>query len=159
MNENSVYVVIIRTKLLILKEYWSNWELIYDPVKVSSYKKKNKEDVKLQTDLQNDQLNKNEKEPNKDKDPVGHREWDLKRYFGDLFKIILEWDLNECNNLNVHKGKDATVELIGGKAEKIMKLSLKFLGDMERQKFIDNVNDTKADHEEENEDDPQDKEG
>ena len=43
MNENSVYVVIIRTKLLILKEYWSNWELIYDPVKVSSYKKKNKE--------------------------------------------------------------------------------------------------------------------
>ena len=54
MNENSVYVVIIRTKLLILKEYWSNWELIYDPVKVSSYKKKNKEDVKLQTDLQND---------------------------------------------------------------------------------------------------------
>ena len=56
--------------------------------------------------------------------------------------------------MNVHKGKDATVELIGGKAEKIMKLSLKFLGDMERQKFIDNVNDTKADHEEENEDDP-----
>ena len=45
MNENSVYVLIMRNNLIILKEYWSNWDLIYDPVKVSSYKKKNKEDV------------------------------------------------------------------------------------------------------------------
>ena len=44
MNENSVYVVIIRNNLVVLKEYWPNWDLIFDPVKVSSYKKKNKED-------------------------------------------------------------------------------------------------------------------
>jgi len=42
----------------------------------------------------------------------------------------------------VHKGKDATVELIGGEEKNILKLSLRFLGDMERQKFIDNVNET-----------------
>ena len=34
-------------------------------------------------------MSKNEKEPNIKEDPVGHREWDLKRFFGDLFKIIL----------------------------------------------------------------------
>ena len=45
MNENSVYVVIIRNNLVVLKEYWPNWDLIFDPVKVSSYKKKNKEDT------------------------------------------------------------------------------------------------------------------
>ena len=46
MNENSVYVVIIRNNLVVLKEYWTNWDLIFDPVKVRSYKKKNKEDTK-----------------------------------------------------------------------------------------------------------------
>ena len=47
MNENSVYVVIINSNLVVLKEYWPNWDLIFDPVKVSSYKKKNKEDNHL----------------------------------------------------------------------------------------------------------------
>lgn len=61
--------------------------------------------------------------------------------------------MNGCDNLNVHKGKDATVELIGKEGENELKLSLRFLGDMERQKFIDNVNDTKCDDDEENEDD------
>jgi len=45
MNENSVYVLIMRSNLIILKEYWPNWDLIYDPVKVSIYKKNNKVDV------------------------------------------------------------------------------------------------------------------
>ena len=81
--------------------------------------------------------------PNKEKDPVGHREYELKKFFGDLFKIILVWSLTDVKNLNVHKGKDATVELIGGDDEEnLSKLSLKFLGDMERQQFIDNVNET-----------------
>lgn len=60
--------------------------------------------------------------------------------------------------MNVHKGKDATVELIGdSKDVKVPppKLSLKFLGDMERQGFIDNVNealnDEEGDEEEEEE--------
>jgi len=153
MNENSVYVLIMRSNLIILKEYWSNWDLIYDPVKVSVYKKKNKEDVEKKTLKQLADLKNTEKEPDKEKDLQSHTEWELKKYFGDLFKIILIWDLNGCDNLNVHKGKDATVELIGKEKENELKLSLRFLGDMERQKFIDNVNDTKCNDDEENEDD------
>lgn len=149
MNENSVYVVIIRKNLVVLKEFWSNWDFIFDPVKVSSYKKRNKEDVKIQTDLQLEKVLKEEKEPDKENDPIGHREYELKKYFGDLFKIVLCWDLNGCSNLNIHKGKDATVELIGDNDENPEKLSLRFLGDMERQRFIEDVNDAMEDDEEE----------
>lgn len=60
----------------------------------------------------------------------------METYRSDLFQIITTLEIKDCNKLNIHKGKDPSVELVCH-GEAAHKVKLLFPGDMERQKFIE----------------------
>ena len=153
-----VYVTIIGQQLVLLKEHWEHWKFFpnSDVMKRVLKNKASMETIEKATynrqtpggiNTPGGSYYTHEDIKYLKKVTDGNQKAMMERCLAskcDLFSIVTVIEIKDINKLNIHKGKDPSVELLCFNKKKNSQqynhnIKLLFPGDMERQRFVETI--------------------
>jgi hypothetical protein len=165
-EKGGVLIGKIGTRIFLLKEHWDEWLFLPSNDEMKAYKKWKRTEIdKAAQGAKDVRLKPEDFKWNKTQSDemmaacLGHNQ-DVGGT--RLFSLVAVFSVDDVARLNSHKGKDASIELQfqaewkrdeDDENEDAPELVIPFPGDMEREKFIDSLWETKKEGDEEGDDD------